>query len=150
MSESHFISESVCVINFYRFSIDPRFAAQDFTVTVCSSEMLRKGPHRCPLESYLEIALKLPMKAVIRCQIFLAQPSKRRQSVIQPDKILISLKMERVLVEKFNGNDFYNWKVKIQLFLMSKNLWGIVDGSETNNAHRSHSIKCLGEKGRES
>ena len=34
-------------------------------------------------------------------------------------------------MEKFNGNNFYNWKVKIQLFLMSKNLWGIVDGSKT-------------------
>ena len=35
------------------------------------------------------------------------------------------------MLGKFNGNNFYNWKVKIQLFLMSKNLWGIVDGSET-------------------
>ena len=35
------------------------------------------------------------------------------------------------MLGKFNGNNFYNWKLKIQLFLLTKNLWGIVDGSET-------------------
>ena len=35
------------------------------------------------------------------------------------------------VVEKFNGHNFYNWKVKIQLCFMIKNLWGILDGLET-------------------
>ena len=33
--------------------------------------------------------------------------------------------------EKFNGHNFHIWKVEIQLHLMSKNLWGIVKGIET-------------------
>ena len=34
-------------------------------------------------------------------------------------------------IEKFNGHNFHTWKVKIQLHLMIKNLWGIVKGIET-------------------
>ena len=34
-------------------------------------------------------------------------------------------------LQKFNGHNFHTWKVKIQLHLTSKNLWGIVKGIET-------------------
>ena len=33
-------------------------------------------------------------------------------------------------LEKFNGHNFHTSKVKIQLHLMSKNLWGIVKDTE--------------------
>ena len=39
-------------------------------------------------------------------------------------------KMEFPL-QKFNGHNFHTWKLKIQLHLMSKNLWGIVKGIES-------------------
>ena len=39
-------------------------------------------------------------------------------------------KMEFPL-QKFNGHNFHTWKVKIQLHLTSKNLWGIVKGIES-------------------
>ena len=38
--------------------------------------------------------------------------------------------MEYLTLENFNGNNFHTWKVKIQLQMMHKNLWGIVDGTE--------------------
>lgn len=38
--------------------------------------------------------------------------------------------MEFVVLDKFSGLNFPSWKVKIQLQLMNKNLWGIVNGSE--------------------
>lgn len=33
-------------------------------------------------------------------------------------------------LEKFNGLNFHIWKVKIQMQLMNKNLWGIINGNE--------------------
>ena len=51
------------------------------------------------------------------------------------------------MLGKFNGNNFYNWKVKIQLFLLTKNLWGIINGSETTPTDQF--IKCSKEQGRE-
>jgi hypothetical protein len=38
--------------------------------------------------------------------------------------------MENIALEKFNGPNFHTWKVKIQLQMMHKNLWGIVKGTE--------------------
>jgi hypothetical protein len=38
--------------------------------------------------------------------------------------------MENIALEKFNGFNFHTWKVKIQLQMMHKNLWGIVKGTE--------------------
>lgn len=35
-----------------------------------------------------------------------------------------------MVLDKFSGLNFPLWKVKIQLQLMNKNLWGIVNGSE--------------------
>eukprot|EP01018_Ginkgo_biloba_P034981 Gb_38096 [translate_table: standard] len=32
-------------------------------------------------------------------------------------------------IEKFNGHNFHTWKVKIQMQLMNKNLWHIVNGT---------------------
>ena len=32
--------------------------------------------------------------------------------------------------EKYSGVNFHTWKVKIQMQLMNKNLWGIVKGTE--------------------
>lgn len=39
--------------------------------------------------------------------------------------------MEYLTLEKFNGHNFHTWKVKIQLHLMHKNLWGIVNGTKS-------------------
>jgi hypothetical protein len=44
--------------------------------------------------------------------------------------IKLLFNMESVPLEKFNGHNFHAWKVKIQLHLMSRNLWGIVKGTE--------------------
>jgi hypothetical protein len=33
-------------------------------------------------------------------------------------------------LEKYFGFNFHTWKVKIQMQLMNKNLWGIVKGIE--------------------
>ena len=38
--------------------------------------------------------------------------------------------MESIALEKFNGLNFHTWKVKIQLQMMSRNLWSIVKGIE--------------------
>ena len=38
--------------------------------------------------------------------------------------------MESIALEKFNGLNFHTWKVKIQLQMMSRNLWNIVQGME--------------------
>ena len=38
--------------------------------------------------------------------------------------------MENITLEKFNGFNFHTWKVKIQLQMMRRNLWGIVKGIE--------------------
>jgi hypothetical protein len=38
--------------------------------------------------------------------------------------------MENITLEKFNGFNFHTWKVKIQLQMMHRNLWGIVKGTE--------------------
>lgn len=38
--------------------------------------------------------------------------------------------MENIALEKFNGFNFHTWKVKVQLQMMHKNLWGIVKGTE--------------------
>ena len=38
--------------------------------------------------------------------------------------------MEPIALEKFNGFNFHTWKVKIQLQMMSRNLWSIVKGTE--------------------
>ena len=35
-----------------------------------------------------------------------------------------------MVLEKFSGLNFPSWKAKIQMQLMNKNLWGIVNGSE--------------------
>jgi len=34
------------------------------------------------------------------------------------------------MLEKFNGINFYTWKVKIQMHLMNKGLWNLVKGTE--------------------
>ncbi|KAH9312384.1 hypothetical protein KI387_027419, partial [Taxus chinensis] len=38
-------------------------------------------------------------------------------------------------LEKFNGLNFHTWKVKIQMQLMNKNIWRIVDGKEPAPLH---------------
>jgi hypothetical protein len=38
--------------------------------------------------------------------------------------------MENITLEKFNGFNFHTWKLKIQLQMMHRNLWGIVKGTE--------------------
>lgn len=35
-----------------------------------------------------------------------------------------------ILFEKFNGSNFYTWKVKVQMHLMNKGLWNLVKGTE--------------------
>jgi hypothetical protein len=42
----------------------------------------------------------------------------------------VSLNMESLPLEKFNGINFHTWKVKIQMHLMNKGLWSIVKGNE--------------------
>jgi hypothetical protein len=37
-------------------------------------------------------------------------------------------------LEKYSGFNFHTWKVKIQMQLMNKNLWGIVKGTEAEPA----------------
>jgi hypothetical protein len=37
-------------------------------------------------------------------------------------------------LEKYSGFNFHTWKVKIQMQLMNKNLWGIVKGTEATPA----------------
>jgi len=32
-------------------------------------------------------------------------------------------------LENFNGHNFHTWKVKIQLQMMNKTLWGLVNGT---------------------
>ena len=52
--------------------------------------------------------------------------------------------MENIALEKFNGFNFHTWKVKIQLQMMHKNLWGIVKGTEkapTDRAKRKERIE---------
>ena len=44
--------------------------------------------------------------------------------------------MEFTTLEKFNGLNFHTWKVKIQLHIMNKNLWGIVKGIEATPYRR--------------
>lgn len=31
-------------------------------------------------------------------------------------------------IDKFGGEDFHNWKFKMQMVLVAKDLWDIVDG----------------------
>lgn len=38
---------------------------------------------------------------------------------------------ESRLVDKFDGTNFHLWKVRMQMYLLDKDLWRIVDGSET-------------------
>jgi hypothetical protein len=38
--------------------------------------------------------------------------------------------MDSLLMEKFDGNNFYTWKVKVQMHLMNRGLWSIVKGTE--------------------
>jgi hypothetical protein len=38
-----------------------------------------------------------------------------------------------MLLEKYSGFNFHKWKVKIQMHLMNKNLWGIVKGTEATS-----------------
>ena len=33
-------------------------------------------------------------------------------------------------IDKFGGEDFHNWKFKMQMVLVAKDLWDIVDGTE--------------------
>jgi hypothetical protein len=37
---------------------------------------------------------------------------------------------EYIALEKFNGHNFHTWKLKIQLQMMHKNLWGLVKGTQ--------------------
>jgi hypothetical protein len=32
-------------------------------------------------------------------------------------------------LKKFDGWNLYTWKLKVQMYLMNKNVWGIVKGS---------------------
>ena len=36
-------------------------------------------------------------------------------------------------MEKFNGNNFHKWKVKVQMHLMNISLWSIVKGTEQDS-----------------
>ena len=36
-------------------------------------------------------------------------------------------------IEKFNGLNFHTWKVKIQMQLTNKKLWGIIKGMEVES-----------------
>ena len=38
--------------------------------------------------------------------------------------------MDSLPMEKFNGNNFRTWKVKVQMHLMNRGLWSIVKGTE--------------------
>lgn len=38
--------------------------------------------------------------------------------------------MDYIALENFNGQNFHSWKVKVQLQMMHRNLWGIVKGIE--------------------
>lgn len=38
--------------------------------------------------------------------------------------------MESITLEKFTGLNFHTWKVKIELHMMNRNLWGIVKGTK--------------------
>jgi hypothetical protein len=38
--------------------------------------------------------------------------------------------MDSLLMEKFDGNNFYTWKVKVQMHLMNRGFWSIVKGTE--------------------
>ena len=38
--------------------------------------------------------------------------------------------MDSLLMEKFNGNNFHTWKVKVQMHLMNRGLWSIVKGTK--------------------
>ena len=38
--------------------------------------------------------------------------------------------MDSIPMEKFNGNNFHTWKVKVQMHLMNRGLWSIVKGIE--------------------
>ena len=38
--------------------------------------------------------------------------------------------MDSLPMEKFNGNNFHTWKVKVQMHLMNRGLWSIVKGIE--------------------
>ena len=38
--------------------------------------------------------------------------------------------MDSLPIEKFNGINFHTWKGKIQMHLMNRGLWSIVEGTE--------------------
>ena len=38
--------------------------------------------------------------------------------------------MDSLPMEKFDGNNFHTWKVRIQMHLMNRGLWSIVKGTE--------------------
>jgi len=38
---------------------------------------------------------------------------------------------EARLVDKFDGTNFHLWKIRMQMYLLDKDLWKIVDGSKT-------------------
>ncbi|KAK9760204.1 hypothetical protein K7432_016036 [Basidiobolus ranarum] len=48
--------------------------------------------------------------------------------------------------EKFDGENFYLWKFKIQLVLENKDLWGFVTGEEIEpKGPPEAQYKCLGD-----
>ena len=49
--------------------------------------------------------------------------------------------MESIALEKFNGLNFHTWKVKIQLEMMSRNLWSIVKGIEKTPTDARHLVE---------
>jgi hypothetical protein len=44
-------------------------------------------------------------------------------------------------LEKYSGFNFHTWKMKIQMKLMNKNLWGIVKGTKTTLVDPNKSIE---------
>ena len=43
--------------------------------------------------------------------------------------------MDSLPMEKFNGNNFHKWKVKVQMHLMNISLWSIVKGTEQDSTN---------------
>lgn len=53
-----------------------------------------------------------------------------------------------ILLDKYSGFNFHTWRIKIQMQLMNKNLWGIVSGKEKlpTNANKFLEWNCRNDK----